>query len=167
MAKDASFDVVSEFDAQEMTNALDQARRDVGARYDLKDTKTEIDSTGTDITVTTDSDMSLNSVIMLIQEKITKRGLSPYILDTQSKEMEAALGGRVRKVLPLRQGLEQPDAKKIVASIKDLKLKVQASIQGEQVRVTGKNRDDLQQVISALREKADEWNLPLDFTNYR
>jgi uncharacterized protein YajQ (UPF0234 family) len=166
MAKDASFDVVSEFDQQELTNALDQARRDIASRYDLKDTATEIEVDSSSLTVTTANDMALRSVLDLLREKLTKRGLSPYVLDT-SGEPEAALGGRVRLACPLKAELDKDEAKQVAAAIKALKLKVQASIQGETVRVSGKSRDDLQVVISHLKEKMDEWSLPLQFKNYR
>lgn len=167
MSKESSFDVVSEFDRQELVNAVDQARRDVKTRYDLKDSKTEIELGDKALTVTTDDDMKLRAVIDILQDKLTKRGLSPLLLDTSSKEPESALGGQVRQELPLRAGIDKEMAKKVVAEIKALKLKVQASIQGEQVRVSAKSRDDLQTVIQTLREKEGDWQLPLQFENYR
>lgn len=166
-AKEASFDVISEFDAQELTNAVDQARRDIGTRFDLKDLNTEIDQKKDEIVITTDNDFALRNIIQILEEKISKRGLSPFLLDTKSKPVEAALGGRVRQEIPLRSGIDKDLAKKVVAEIKGTKLKVQAAIQGEQVRVTGKSRDDLQAVIGLLKEKSSAWEVPIQFTNYR
>lgn len=167
MAQESSFDVVSEFDRQELINALDQVKREVGNRFDLKDANTEFDLAETLITITTSDETRLKNVILILEEKLAKRGLSPHLLDSQSKPVETALGGRVRQELPLRKGIDQPLAKKIVGEIKSAKLKVQASIQGEQVRVSGKTKDDLQAVIALLKEKGNQWNAPLQFTNYR
>ncbi len=166
MAKDSSFDIVSEFDKQELVNAIDQVNRDLSTRFDLKNSnsKVELDADKT-ITVTTSDEMKLKNIDDILQSKLIKRGLSIKILDAQP--VENALGGNVRKVYNLRKGLTQELAKKIVAEIKASKLKVQASIQGEQVRVTGKSRDDLQAVIKMLREKEDKFDYPLQFTNYR
>ena len=143
MAKDCSFDVVSEFDKQELVNAIDQVKRDLTSRFDMK----------------------LRNIYDILQSKLVKRGLSIKILDAQA--VENALGGNVRQVYNLRKGLTQELAKKIVADIKDSKLKVQASIQGEQVRVSGKSKDDLQDVIKLLRGNEDKYDYPLQFTNYR
>ena len=109
--------------------------------------------------------MKLRNIYDILQTKLVKRGLSIKILDAQN--IENALGGNVRQIFNLRKGLTQELAKKIVADIKDSKLKVQASIQGEQVRVTGKNKDDLQEVIKLLRGNEDKYDYPLQFTNYR
>lgn len=166
MAKDASFDVVSEFDKQEMVNAVDQTKRDIAGRFDFKNSNSDIVlEADKSIIITTSDDMKLRNIIDILQSKMVKRGLSIKILDIQN--VENALGGNVRQTINLRKGLTTELAKKIAADIKDLKLKVQASIQGEQVRVTGKSRDDLQLVIKALREKEDSYNVPLQFTNYR
>lgn len=167
MAKDATFDVVSEFDAQELTNAVDQANRDIHARFDLKDTATELVLNKEDITITTTNEFTLQNVLQILEEKIVKRGLSPFLLDAKSNAIEHALGQRVRQVVKLNSGIDKELAKKIVSEIKGTKLKVQASIQGEQVRVAGKNRDDLQAVISLLKQKASEWETPLQFQNFR
>ncbi|MFN9691460.1 MAG: YajQ family cyclic di-GMP-binding protein [Vampirovibrionales bacterium] len=167
MAKDASFDVVSEFDAQELTNAVDQASRDINARFDLKDTATELVLNKEDITITTANDFALQNVLQILEEKIIKRSLSPFLLDAQSNAIEHALGNRVRQVVKLNSGIDKELAKKIVSEIKETKLKVQASIQGEQVRVNGKNRDDLQAVITHLKQKSSEWEKPLQFQNFR
>ncbi len=166
MAKDCSFDVVSEFDRQELLNAVEQTKKDIMSRFDLKDSNSSVDlEADKTITITTNDDMKLRNIIDILQGKMVKRNLSIKILDP--KPVENALGGNVRQVFELKKGLTQDLAKKIVSSIKDTKLKVQASIQGEQVRVSGKSRDDLQDVIKFLREKEDVFNIPLQFTNYR
>ena len=166
MAKDCSFDVVSEFDKQELVNALDQVKRDVASRFDLKDSGStvELDSDKS-ITVTTSDEMKLRNIYDILQSKLVKRNLSIKILDPQP--IENALGGKVRQVYNLRKGLTQELAKKIVSDIKDTKKKVQASIQGEQVRVSGKDKDDLQEIIRLLRTNEDKYDYPLQFTNYR
>ena len=166
MAKDCSFDVVSEFDRQELLNAVEQTKKDIMSRFDLKDSNSSVDlEADKTITITTNDDMKLRNIIDILQGKMVKRNLSIKILDP--KPVENALGGNVRQVFELKNGLTQDLAKKIVSTIKDTKLKVQASIQGEQVRVSGKSRDDLQDVIKLLREKEDVFNIPLQFTNYR
>ena len=166
MAKDSSFDVVSEFDKQELLNAVDQVKRDLQSRFDLKNSNSDINlEADKTITITTSDDMKLRNIYDILQTKLVKRGLSIKILDPQT--VENALGGNVRQVFNLRKGLTQELAKKIVADIKDTKLKVQASIQGEQVRVTGKSKDDLQEVIQILRKNEDKYDYPLQFTNYR
>ena len=166
MAKDSSFDIVSEFDRQELLNAVDQVKRDLQSRFDLKNSNSDIElDADKTITITTSDDMKLRNIYDILQTKLVKRGLSIRILDAQP--VENALGGNVRQVYKLRKGLTQELAKKIVADIKDSKLKVQASIQGDQVRVTGKSKDDLQDVIKLLRGNEDKYDYPLQFTNYR
>lgn len=166
MAKDSSFDIVSEFDKQELVNAVDQVKRDITSRFDLKNSKSDVVLDGEkSITITTEDDMKLRNIYDILQSKLVKRGLSIKILDPQ--KLEDALGGAVRQVYLLRKGLTQELAKKIVADIKDSKIKVQASIQGDQVRVSGKSRDDLQEVIAMLRKNEDKYNYPLQFQNYR
>ena len=166
MAKDCSFDVVSEFDRQELVNAVEQTKKDIMSRFDLKDSNSSVElEADKTITITTNDDMKLRNIIDILQGTMVKRNLSIKILDPQP--VENALGGNVRQVFELKKGLTQDLAKKIVGAIKDTKLKVQASIQGEQVRVSGKSRDDLQDVIKFLREKEDVFNIPLQFTNYR
>ena len=166
MAKECSFEIVSEFDRQELVNAVDQAKREISSRFDLKDSGSEINlEADKEITVTTSDEMKLRNIYDILQSKISKRGLSIRILDPQP--VENALGGNIRQVFKLKKGLSQELAKKIVGDIKDLKIKVQASIQGEQVRVSGKDKDDLQAVIRALREKEEKYDYPLQFTNYR
>ena len=166
MAKDSSFDIVSEFDRQELLNAVDQVKRDLQSRFDFKNSNSDIElDSDKSITITTSDDMKLRNIYDILQTKLVKRGLSIKILDAQA--VENALGGNVRQVYNLRKGLTQELAKKIVADIKDSKLKVQASIQGDQVRVTGKSKDDLQEVIKLLRSNEDKYDYPLQFTNYR
>lgn len=166
MAKDCSFDIVSEFDKQELVNAIDQVNRDLTTRFDLKNSNSTVElDADKAVTVTTADEMKLKNIDDILQSKLIKRGLSIKILDAQP--IENALGGNVRRVYNLRKGLTQDLAKKIVGEIKNTKLKVQASIQGEQVRVTGKSKDDLQEVIKFLRGNEDKFDYPLQFTNYR
>ena len=166
MAKDCSFDVVSEFDKQELVNAVDQVKRDLTSRFDLKNSNSSIElESDKSITITTADEMKLRNIYDILQTKLVKRGISIKILDAQP--MENALGGNVRQIYNLKKGLSQELAKKIVSDIKDSKLKVQASIQGEQIRVSGKSKDDLQEVIGLLRKNEDKYDIPLQFTNYR
>ncbi len=166
MAKDCSFDVVSEFDKQELVNAVDQVKRDVASRFDLKDSGSSVELEGDKaITITTSDDMKLRNIYDILQTKLVKRNLSTRILDPQPAEN--ALGGKVRQVINLKKGLNQELAKRIVADIKETKKKVQVSIQGDQVRVSGKDKDDLQEVIRLLRSNEEKYDYPLQFTNYR
>lgn len=166
MAKDCSFDIVSEYDKQELVNAVDQVKRELTTRFDLKNSNSKVElEQDKQIVITTNDEMKLKNILDILQSKLVKRNLSIKILDP--KPAENALGGNVRQVFELKKGLTQDLAKKIVAEIKNTKLKVQASIQGEQVRVTGKDKDDLQAVIQTLRKNADDFDVPLQFTNYR
>lgn len=166
MAKDCSFDVVSEFDKQELVNAVDQTKRELTSRFDLKNSNSDIKlESDKCITITTNDDMKLRNILDILQSKLVKRNLNVKILDPQP--LENSLGGNVRQVFNLKKGLTPELAKKITADIKNSKLKVQASIQGEQVRVSGKNKDDLQDVIRLLKENEDVYDVPLQFTNYR
>ncbi len=166
MAKDCSFDIVSDFDKQELVNAVDQTKREINSRFDLKGSGSDVvlDSDKS-ITITTNDEMKLKNILDILQSKMIKRNLSIKILDAQT--IENASGGSVRQVFTLKKGLTQELAKKITADIKNSKLKVQASIQGEQVRVAGKDKDDLQAVIKILRTKEDSYNVPIQFQNYR
>jgi cyclic-di-GMP-binding protein len=159
MADTYSFDVVSEFDRQELVNALDQVRREVGQRYDLKDSKTEIDLEEDSLTITTASDMTLEAVADVLRQ----RELSLKIFDFQPAEPVG--GNRVQQVVTLRKGLSQELAKRLSKTVRDQIKKVTVAIQGESLRVTGKNKDDLQQVIQLLR--AEDLELPLQFENFR
>ena len=165
MAKDASFDIVSEFDRQELINALDQVKRELTTRFDLKDSNSSIDlKEDKEIIITTNDEMKLKNIYDILQSKLVKRNLSLKILNPQ--KIENALGGNVKQSIELRKGLSTELAKKITGIIKDTKLKVQASIQGDSVRVTGKSRDDLQDVIKTLKQKEDSIDVPLQYTNY-
>ena len=166
MAKDCSFDVVSEFNQQELVNAVDQTKREISSRFDLKNSNSDVELEGDkSITITTSDDTKLKNIVDILQSKMIKRGLSIKILDAQKSEN--ALGGNVRQVFNLKKGLSVELAKKIVADIKTTKMKVQASIQGDQVRVSGKSKDDLQAAMKFLKEKEDSYDIPLQFTNYR
>ncbi|MFN9532200.1 MAG: YajQ family cyclic di-GMP-binding protein [Cyanobacteriota bacterium] len=163
MADSFSFDVVSDFDRQELVNAIDQVRRDVSTRYDLKDSKTEIALEENTITITTASDMTLQAVEDILRQKATKRNLSLKIFDFQPAEPVG--GNRVQQVVNLRRGLSQELAKSLSKTVRDNLKKVTVAIQGESLRVTGKSKDDLQQAIQLL--KAQDVELPLQFENYR
>ncbi|MEB3241280.1 MAG: YajQ family cyclic di-GMP-binding protein [Synechococcus sp.] len=163
MADTYSFDVVSDFDRQELVNTVDQVRRDVSQRYDLKDSNTEIELEETAIVITTASDMTLDAVVDVLRQKATKRQLSLKIFDEQTAETVG--GNRVKQEIKLRKGLSQELAKKLSKTVRDSLKKVTVSIQGESLRVTGKNKDDLQSAISLLKEQDIE--VPLQFQNYR
>ena len=165
MAENYSFDVVSDFDHQELVNAVDQLRRELIQRYDLKDTNTEVQLEETEIVVTTASEMTLQAVEDILRQKATKRKLSLKIFDFQTPESSG--GNRVMQKVYLRKGLTQEIAKKLSKVIRDELKKINVSIQGERLRVTGKNKDDLQAAISLLRLQEDEIDLPLQFENYR
>jgi len=163
MAKDASFDIVSELDMQEMDNAVNQAVKELTSRFDFKGSKSSIDLSEKEIVLASDDEGKLRSVVEILESKVIKRGLSLKSLDYQ--KVEPASGGTVRQTVKIKQGIDQENAKKIIKLIKDSKIKVQASLQGDQVRVTGKNRDDLQAVIALL--KNTDLPVALQFTNYR
>lgn len=163
MASTYSFDIVSEFDRQELVNAIDQARREITTRYDLKDSKTSIELGENTITIETDSNMTLQSVQSILQTKAAKRNLSLKIFDFQKSE--SASGGRVRQEVKLKQGIDKEIAKDISKLLRDSLKKVQASIQGEAVRVSAKSKDDLQAAIQLV--KTSDWPVALQFTNYR
>jgi uncharacterized protein YajQ (UPF0234 family) len=158
-----SFDIVCKIDMQEVANALDQARREIETRYDLKGTKSELTLEKTDIIVLAPDDMKLRAVIDILQSRLHKRGVPLKALGFG--KVESASGGALRQQIALQQGIPQEKAKEIVRLIKDAKLKVQAAIQADQVRVSGKSRDDLQTVIAMLRDK--DLGIALQFTNYR
>lgn len=163
MAGDCSFDIVSEFDEQELVNAIDQARREVQTRYDLKDTRTDIVHSKDTITITTDSSMTLKSVRDILDSKAVRRNLSLKIFKP-GKEENAA-GSRVRQVIQLQKGISQELGKDISKFIRDSHPKVRAQIQGEAVRVFAKNRDELQTIITSLKQK--DYPVALQFINYR
>ncbi len=163
MAGDCSFDIVSQFDEQELVNAVDQTRREVSTRYDLKDTKTEIIHSKDNITIVTDSSMTLRNVRDILETKAVRRGLSLKIFKP-GKEENAA-GSRVRQVIQLQQGLSHELAKEISKHIRDAYPKVRPQIQGEAIRVVARSRDELQSVIALLKQK--DYPVALQYINYR
>ena len=163
MAGDCSFDIVSQFDEQELVNAIDQTRREVSTRFDLKDTKTEILHTKDTITIVTDSSLTLKSVRDILETKAIRRGLSLKIFNA-GKEENAA-GSKVRQVTQLQQGLSQDLAKQISKHIRDTYPKVRPQIQGDAIRVVAKSRDELQAVIALLKQK--DYPVALQYINYR
>lgn len=163
MAGEASFDVVSEFDEQELRNALDQVRREVQQRYDFKGVTVDLTQAKDELTLLTDDEYRAAAVKDLVESKAIRRGLSLKIFEWG--KVEEAGGNKVRQVITLRKGLDDPLAKKLTKLIRDEFPKVKSSIQGDSVRVSGKSRDELQRVIGRLRE-LDE-SVPLQFQNYR
>ena len=163
MPADNSFDIVCKVDMQEVTNALDQARREIDTRYDLKGSKNEVKLEKTDITITVADDMKLKAVVDILQSKLHKRGVPLKALTYG--DVESAAGSTFKQKIGLQQGIPIEKAKEIVRMIKDAKIKVQASIQEDQVRVSGKSKDDLQRVMSMVREK--DLGIAVQFTNYR
>ncbi len=163
MASDCSFDIVSQFDEQELVNSIDQTRREVQTRFDLKDTKTEISLNKDNVTIVTESTLSLKGVRDILESKAVRRGLSLKIFKP-GKEEEAA-GGRVRQVIELQQGISQELAKEINKSIRDKFPKTRPQVQGDAIRVIAKSRDDLQAVIAFLKQK--DVPVALQFINYR
>ena len=163
MASENSFDIVCKVDMQEVTNALDQARREIATRYDLKGTKNEVVLEETDIVITAADDMKLRAVVDILQSKLHKRGVPLKALAYGA--VEEASGGQLRQTIGLQQGIPIEKAKEIVRLIKETKLKVQASIQEDQVRVSGKSRDDLQKVIALVKDK--DLGIAVQFANYR
>lgn len=157
-----SFDIVSKIDSHELTNAVDQATREITNRFDFKGVKASFTHQEETVTLTAESEFQLKQMLEIFTIKCSKRNVDPKcftIKDPQSSLHEA------KQAIVIREGIETELAKKIVKFIKDSKLKVQASIQGEQIRVTGKKRDDLQDAIAQIRAK--DWGLPLQFTNFR
>ncbi|MBI3628196.1 MAG: YajQ family cyclic di-GMP-binding protein [Candidatus Rokubacteria bacterium] len=158
-----SFDVVCKVDMQEVTNALDQARREIETRYDLKGTKNEVTQEKNELTVLAADEMKLRAVVDILQSKLHRRGVPLKALSFG--DVESAAGGALRQKITLQQGIPPDKAREIVRLIKDTKLKLQASIQQDQVRVSAKSRDDLQAVIAMLRQK--DLGIALQFENYR
>ena len=163
MAADNSFDIVCKVDGQEVTNAVDQTRREIETRYDLKGTRSEVEQEKTVLTVTAPDDMKLKAVIDILQSKLHRRGVPLKALSYG--KAESAAGGTLKQKIDLQQGIPIEKAREIVRMVKDTKLKLQAAIQEDKVRVSGKNRDDLQKIMAVLREK--ELGIALQFDNYR
>ena len=164
MAQDNSFDIVSKVDIQEVRNAIDQAMKEIRQRFDLKDTHSEVNLEGHEsIQLASASEYKLEAVKDILAQKLVKRGVS--LKNLTYGKVEPAMGKSVRQKISLQQGIPIEKAKEIVRLVKESKKKVQASIQGDVVRIAGKDRDDLQSIIAVLRGK--DMGLELQFTNYR
>ena len=157
-----SFDIVSEVDHHELSNAIDQANREIGTRYDFKGSDARIEQTDNQLTLSTESEFQIKQMTPILKEKMSKRGIDVSCLDFADI---VEMNKRARQQVLVREGLDKDLARKIVKLIKDSKLKVQASIQGGQVRVNGKKRDDLQQVMKLLKDA--NLGIPLQFNNFR
>ena len=157
-----SFDIVSEVDHHELSNAIDQANREIGTRYDFKGSDARIEQANNQLTLSTESEFQIKQMTPILKEKMSKRGIDVSCLEFADI---VEMNKRARQQVLVREGLDKDLARKIVKLIKDSKLKVQASIQGEQVRVNGKKRDDLQQVMKLLKEA--NLGIPLQFNNFR
>ena len=163
MPQEFSFDVVSKTDMQEVANAVQQAQKELAQRFDFKGSKSSIELTAEEIVLVSDDEGKLRSVRDILEGRLVKRQVSLKALD-YGKVEDASLG-TVRQKAKIVQGIESEKAKAIVKTIKDAKLKVQASIQSDQVRVTGRTKDELQRAITLIKEK--DFGIPLQFTNYR
>jgi len=165
MADESSFDIVCKVDMQEMDNAVNQTLKEISQRYDFKGSKSniELDKIKGLLTITTEDDFRLKNVDDILQSKLVKRGISLKALDYG--KVEQAGGNTVRQVITLQQGIPQEKAKEVVKMIKDMKLRVNASIQQDQVRVAGKNKDDLQTIITKLKDT--DFGILMQFVNYR
>lgn len=157
-----SFDIVSEVDHHELTNAIDQANREIGTRYDFKGSDARIEQSENQLTLSTESEFQIKQMTPILKEKMSKRGIDVSCLEFSDV---VEMNKRARQQVLVREGLDKDLARKIVKLIKESKLKVQSAIQGEQVRVNGKKRDDLQQVMQLL--KAANLGIPLQFNNFR
>ena len=158
-----SFDVVSEVDTHELTNAIDQANREVSTRFDLKGSNAKIELKDAVIKMEADNEFQLKQISPIIYSKLGKRNIDIRCLEKGKAEPR---GKRAYQDITVKQGVDKEEAKKIVKLVKEMKIKVQAAIQGEQVRITGKKRDDLQQVMAMLKA-SDKIELPLQFNNFR
>jgi uncharacterized protein YajQ (UPF0234 family) len=165
MADSFSFDVVSDFDKQEVVNAVDQAMREVNTRYDLKDSKTEMEVEATKITISTDSEYHMQAIKDILQSKAIKRGLSLKIF--KFGKIEPTSGGRYRQVVDLQKGISEDIARSLTKELKGSFPKVQSQVQGDSLRVTSKSKDELQRVIQHIRGKEADLPVALQFTNYR
>ncbi len=163
MPQDFSFDIVSKTEMQEVANAVQQAQKELAQRFDFKGSKSEIELSGEELVLVSDDEVKLKSLKDIVEGKLVKRKVSLKAIEYG--KLEAAALGTVRQKAKIVQGIETEKAKAIVRAIKDAKLKVQASIQSDQVRVTGRSKDDLQRAMNLLRE--GDYGIPLQFTNYR
>lgn len=157
-----SFDIVSKVDQHELTNAVDQSTREITNRFDFKGIKASFDLTDNEITLKAPSDFQLQQMLDILRSKMVKRNLDTRSLEIKDPDINLA---EARQVIVVKQGIESETAKKIVKYIKNCAAKVQPAVQGDQVRVTGKKRDDLQEVIALLREES--FDVPLQFENFR
>ena len=162
-ASENSFDVACKLDMQEVANAINQAKREIETRYDLKGSKNEIAQEKMDLVLTSADDMKLKAVLDILQSRLHRRGIDLKALTVGNPE--SAAGGTLRQTISLQDGVPSENAREIVRLIKDSKIRVQASIQENQVRVSGKNRDDLQAIIALVKGK--DLGIALQFTNYR
>ena len=165
MAENFSFDVVSDFDRQELVNALDQVKREITQRYDLKGTETSLILEKDNIFIITNSELTLNSVIDIIRQKAIKRKLSLKIFDYHN--IEVVSGNKVKQIINLKKGINQEIAKKISKNIRDEFKKVNVSINGETLRVSSKSKNDLQLTIKLLDDLEETYKIPLQANNYR
>ncbi|MCD5406867.1 MAG: YajQ family cyclic di-GMP-binding protein [Desulfotomaculum sp.] len=163
MAKEVSFDIVSKIDMQEVNNALNQTNKEISQRYDFKNSKSEVSMEEENLEIMADSDLQLKNVIDILQSKLIRRNVA--IKNLEYGAIEDASGGLIRQQINIKQGIDSDTAKRIVKDIKGLKLKVQAKIMSDQLRVSGKNKDDLQAVMQFLKEA--DYGLELQFINYR
>jgi uncharacterized protein YajQ (UPF0234 family) len=163
MAKENSFDIVSKTDYAELDNALNQTNKEISQRFDFKGSKAKVEVQQKDLMISAEDDMKLRNVNDILQGKLVKRGISLKALNYET--IEPAAGGTVRQKVTIQQGIPTEKAKEVVKYIKDQKWKVQASIQGETVRISGKDRDTLQEVIAGL--KAKDFGIDMQFDNYR
>lgn len=163
MAQEFSFDIVSKTDPQEVANAVNQAKKELQTRFDFKGSKSEIELKDEEIILISDDEIKLKSVRDILEDKMVKRKVPLKSLDYQ--KVEPATMGTARQHVKIIQGIETEKAKAIVKAIKDAKIKVQASIQGDQLRVTGRNKDDLQKAIQTVKDR--DFGIALQFTNYR
>ena len=157
-----SFDVVSEVDFHEVTNAVDQANRELQTRFDFRGVDAKFERKEDVVRITAEADIQLDQMIDILRAKLVKRSIDPRVMDIGDQEH---VGKLLHKNIKIQEGIESPLAKKVVKMIKDKKMKVQAAIQGEKVRVTAKKRDDLQQVMSMLKE--EDIDTPLQYNNFR
>lgn len=163
MAKENSFDIVSQVDLQEINNAVDQTVRELRTRFDFKGSRSEVTYDGEVITLAGDDEFKLKNVVDILETKLVRRGIDLKAL--RYGKIEPAAKDTVRQRVSLVQGLDKEKAKTITKMVKDSKLKVQATVQGDQVRITGKNRDDLQSIMQKIKDH--DFDIPLQFVNYR
>ena len=163
MSQTNSFDIVSRVNLQEVDNAIHQALKEIGQRFDFKNTNTTIERKEEEVTLVSSDEFKLKNVVEIFRTKLAKRGVSLKALEYGN--IESAFSGNVRQVIKINQGIDQEQAKKITKLIRDSKIKVQAMIQADIIRVSGKNKDDLQEAIKLIREA--DLPINLEFTNYR